>query len=212
MVVMVPDAHPLPRGLVVMFEGIDGAGKTTQVERVQAELEKAGWPVITLRNLGGTPIGEKLREVVLSPLERPPLTDFYISLAIQEPLLGVIDAARKEGKIILLDRGPLSLAAYQIYGSGVDAALCWPHVEAGMKRIGAEAILLYDTDVQTALGRKHDRTDHFESKPPEYFQKVADGYREAARRFSHVTTIDAAGSIDAVAERTLAAIAPLLQA
>jgi dTMP kinase len=210
---MVPSPHPLPHGLVIMFEGIDGTGKTTQLSLVQKALEQAGWPVLSTRNLGGTPIGEALREVILSPVERPPMTDFYTSLAIQEPLLNMIDAARKEGKIILMDRGPLSLAAYQVYGSDILEVDGWHYVASGMERLQPEAVILYDIAViETALGRKHsEKPDYFESKSQNYFQRVAKGYHIAAQRYPVVTTIDADQSIDAVQEQTMAVIIQLLK-
>jgi dTMP kinase len=198
--------------MVFMFEGIDGVGKSTQLRLVQKALEEAGWPVMTTRNMGGTPIGEALRDVIKSPVKRPPMTDFYISLAVQEPLLDIIDAAREEGKIVLMDRGPLSLAAYQIYGAGVDAELGWRHVAAGMDRIKPEAILLYDVaHIATALERKDGKgQDYFENKPASYFEKVAHGYRDAAVRYEQTTTIDALQSIPDVEAQTMAVIAKSL--
>lgn len=200
-------------GLVVIFDGSDGVGKTTQLELARAELEKDGWSVMATRNMGGTPIGEALREVIKSPLDRPPMTDFYISLAVQEPLLDVIDKARAEGRIILMDRSPLSLAAYQIYGSGVDAGLGWRHVDAAMRRIGPDAVILYDMDPQEALSRVREAgqgaADYFENKPSDYFEKVAEGFDAAAERYP-ATRVDAAESIASVHEKTMAAIRPLL--
>ncbi|HXE10458.1 MAG TPA: dTMP kinase [Verrucomicrobiae bacterium] len=211
---MIPEVKALAGGRVIIFEGLDGAGKTTQLELVQKELEAAGWPVLALRNLGGTPIGEALREVIKSPLKRPPLTDFYVSLAIQEPLLDVIDRARKDGKIILMDRSPLSLAAYQIYGSGIDAELGWRHVRIGMERIKPEAILLYEITPEAALARKEEaakQADYFESQPPEYFSKVAAGYKEAADRYDAATAVDGTASVAAIHDRTMDVIAGLLR-
>ncbi len=183
---MLPDVQPLPGGLVVVFEGIDGAGKTTQLALAQAALMEAGWPVLSTRNLGGTPIGEALRAVLKSTLPRPPLTDLYVSLAIQEPLLEVIATARAAGKVILLDRGPLSLAAYQIYGTGIDEAIGWPHVQASMDRLRPELTLLYDADIKIALQRARAQSttaDYFESKPLSYFERVAHGYQLAGKRY-----------------------------
>lgn len=205
---MFPKAHPLPAGLVIIFEGVDGVGKTTQLELARKTLEGAGWPVMATRNLGGTPIGEALREVMMSPLERPPLTDFYMSLAIQEPLIDVIDAARKEGKVILMDRGPLSLAAYQIYGGGVDETLGWPHVDKAVGRIKPDAIILYDMEPRAALGRNREhpeKASYFESKPADYFSRVASGFREAAGRYP-AEVIDASRPIGEVHERTMSVI------
>lgn len=195
--------RPLPKGLLVMFEGLDGSGKTTQLTLARQELEAAGWPVLATRNLGGTPIGESLRTVMLSPADRPPMTDLFMSLAIQEALLEEIHAAREAGKIILLDRGPLSLAAYQLYGRGIgDSA--WHYVEDGMSRFAPEAILLYETDIATALGRaRHVGTaDYFESKPDSYFEKVAAGYQAIKPHFS-VTALDASQSIEDLHHQTM---------
>ncbi len=196
-----------------MFEGIDGVGKTTQIDLLREALQDADWPVLVTRNMGGTPMGEALRKVIKSSLERPPLTDFYISLAVQEPLLDVIDEARAEGKIVLMDRGPLSLAAYQIYGGGVDEATGWRHVEEGMDRIKPDIVIFYDTDVKTALARIKGgaKDDYFESKPPAYFEKVAEGFRTAAGRFPAVRVIDGSDSVADIQKQTMSAVIPLLK-
>jgi dTMP kinase len=211
---MLPNARPLPNGLVIIFEGIDGVGKTTQLQIARQALEKAGWPVFATRNMGGSPIGEALRKVLMSPLERPPLTDFYASLAIQQPLLDMIDEARKAGKIILMDRGPLSLAAYQIYGRDIEENMGWRYVTGSMDRIKPEAVILYEMDPETALlrNRKHpEKASYFESKPPDYFTKVARGFQTAAGRYPDTTTtINAAEPVETVQERTMAVISKLL--
>ena len=66
-------------GLVVAFEGPDGVGKSTQLALASEELVENGWAVHATRNLGGTPIGEDLRKVMLSEHERPAETDFHLS-------------------------------------------------------------------------------------------------------------------------------------
>lgn len=190
-------------GLVVLFEGLDGSGKTTQLTMARQALETAGWPVMATRNLGGTPIGEALREVMLSPTERPPMTDLYTSLAIQEALLEEIDAARVTGKIILVDRGPLSLAAYQLYGRGIGES-AWHYVEEGMTRFHPEATILYETDTAAALARARHigGSDYFESKPLSYFDEVARGYTQAKSRFT-VNTLDAGQPIRDIHVQTM---------
>lgn len=202
-------AKRIEGGLVIVFEGVDGVGKTTQLELARKELEKSGRQVTTTRNMGGTPIGEALRDVLMSAdLDRPPLTDFYVSLAIQEPLLDVIDAARAEGKVVLMDRGPISLAAYQIYGGGIDEAWGWRHVDNGMQRIRPDATILYDMDPEAALERNREhpeKSSYFERKSPEYFRKVADGFHEAGKRYT-MTAVDASRSIDQIHEKTMSVI------
>ena len=92
-------------GFLIIFDGIDGAGKTTQLVLVKKEFDNNNWHVHTTRNLGGSPIGEELRNVVLKPIERPALTELYISVAIQEALIENLTKERENGSIILMDRG-----------------------------------------------------------------------------------------------------------
>jgi dTMP kinase len=201
---------PIHDGLLVVFEGIDGSGKTTQLEQAQQALTQAGWPVYITRNLGGSPIGEALRDVIKSPVERPTTTNLYISVAIQEALIGTIQVQRDKNQIILMDRGPLSLAAYEIYGSGLDAALGWQHVNNGMTKLRPELTIIYQTDVATALKQAQqasDRTDYFESKSHEFFENVAAGYEAAAKHYRETTVIvDGNQSIRAIHDQTMTII------
>lgn len=185
---------------MIVFEGIDGVGKSTQIELQKNRLEDLDYDVAVLRNLGGSPIGESLREVMLSETPRPPLTDVHISLAIQSALIEVIDDARSQGQIVLMDRGPYSLAAYQIYGTGIEGNLAWQHVDAGLQAIHPELAILMTADIETSLvrGREHSgKADYFESKSTDYFQKVAQGYAEMANKYS-MQTVNADRSIDAI--------------
>jgi dTMP kinase len=206
----------IPDGLLIVFEGIDGVGKTTQLELAQHTLQAEGWPVYTSRNLGGTPIGEELRRVIKLPLKRPNMTNLYISVAIQEALAGAINLARSGSKLILMDRGPLSLAAYEIYGGKLDSALGWQHVEAGMKQLRPELNIIYSIDVESALRRareKSDQADYFESKPRDFFERVAKGYEAAAERYASTSVvIDANQPIEAVQSETIRAIRQALTA
>jgi len=211
------DNHRLLKdGLLVVFEGIDGVGKTTQLQLVQEALEQAGWPVYTTRNLGGTPVGEKLREVIKSPVERPSTTNLYISVAIQEALIEAAQTWRDRGQLVLMDRGPVSLAAYEIYGGGLDPALGWQHVDDGMARLKPELTIIYEADVDKALEharQKGGQADYFESKPRDYFERVAEGYRAAAERYSTQTvTIDANQPIEAIQAQTMQHIERVLAA
>lgn len=195
----------VPDGLIIMFEGLDGVGKSTQLRLAAKELERAGWPVHTTRNLGGTPIGEALRKAMLSKHERPVTTDFYISIAIQEALISELDTQRQQGKIILIDRGPLSLAAYQIYGGGFDEAMGWRAVDDGMQSIHPELIIDYSGDIDTAVERAHHESgtpDYFESKPRNFFVRVAKGYKIAADRYP-VRVLNANRSIDKIHAETM---------
>lgn len=213
---MSQEPRTIPGGVLVIFEGIDGVGKSTQVQLARDALQADDWSTYQTRNLGGTPIGEALREVMKAPILRPPETNLYLSLAIQEALVATLYAEQEKGKIVLLDRGPLSLAAYEIYGDKLDELLGWRYVEAGMKQMDPDVTILYTADVQTALDRakKISKTgDYFESQPLDYFERVNEGYTVAAQRYpSNVVTIDAEQSIELVHEQTMEAIKRALSA
>ena len=147
----------IPGGLVAIFEGLDGVGKTTQLKLAQAALEERGYNVHPSRNLGGSPIGEEVRQIMLSPIERPPAVNLYLSVAIQEALAEAIDEQRSRGSIILLDRGPMSLAAYQTYGDKLDEQTGWHFADAGIGMFKPEQVILYNMGIEAALDRARAR-------------------------------------------------------
>jgi dTMP kinase len=202
----------LPNGLVVLFEGIDGVGKSTQLDLAAQTLRAEGFDVANLRNLGGTPIGEALRTVMLSPIERPGTTDLYISVAIQEALVHAIAQERAAGRIVLLDRSPLSLAAYAIFGGGVPESLGWQYVQSGMDQIAPELILVYKGNLPIVIERARKASgtpDYFESKPLSYFESVSHGYDVCTERFSAVT-VNADQSVHDVQVETMQHIRQLI--
>lgn len=213
---MIPKAQLLPAGLVVVFEGIDGVGKSSQLAMARDALLAENWPLYTTRSLGGTPIGEALRDVILSATERPPETNLYISLAIQSALSEVITAQREQGKLILIDRGPLSLAAYEIYGGQLDPTVGWSYVDANMQQLQPDLTLIYQADTGTAIKRaqaQSSKPDYFESQPLSYFERVADGYRAATSRYpDQLVVIDANQPLESVHEQTMAVISRTLDA
>ena len=197
-----------------MFEGMDGVGKTTQLTLAKDVLTQQGWLVESSRSLGGTPIGEALRSVLLQPLPRPPMTDLHIAAADQEALIEAMKLQRSKDCIILHDRGPLSIAAYQIYGDGIDESIGWSYVEAGISRLAPDLIIIYECDPEIALRRIKkpglSSQDFFESKPLDYFKKVANGYAEAAKRYKAVV-INANQPVDQVRQATMQHINALLK-
>jgi dTMP kinase len=202
---MKDNTQQLSGGFLVMFEGMDGTGKTTQLQLAEQKLQHGNYSVTTKRTPGGTPIGEALRGVLLDSTPRPPMTDLYIALAIQEPLNEAIDVERQQGATILLDRGPLSIAAYQIYGSGIDEATGWRYVDEHMKHLQPDLVIVYDCEPQEALARarqKSAHSDYFENMPDSYFERVSNGYQAAAQRYSSVV-IDASQSIEAIHTQTM---------
>jgi dTMP kinase len=202
----------LTEGLTIMFDGPDGVGKTTQVRLAHESLEQQGYTVYTTRSHGGTPIGEALREVSLSPLGRPVVTDLYISLAIHGALASDLAEKRHQGFITLVDRSPLSIIAYQVYGDGFDKARGFELVESDMETLQPDMLIVYHAEREIAKDRLRGRarnSDFFEDKPDEYFERVAEGYRVAAERY-HAQAIDAATDTPTVHAKTMQYIDALL--
>lgn len=200
-------------GKVVYFDGPDGAGKTTQLKLVSQTLIENGYSVHVSRVLGGTPIGELLREAVLSQSDRPVETDLHIAMACQHAL-AVDLAANHADQIVLLDRSPLSVIAYQVYGDGLDKEIGFKAADELMALIKPDLTLLYTAPANALADRRHHRNyrhgyDFFENKPVDYHQRVVEGYEAAAKHFKAVT-IDATQSIDEINDKTLKAIFDLI--
>lgn len=202
-------------GKLIFFDGTDGVGKTTQLALAADNLRAQGREVYTTRSHGGTPIGEALREASLSKHARVPLTDLYISLAMHAELQHDFNQKRAAGITVLVDRGPLAIIAYQAFGSGLEHNTAYKAVEEDIQLFDADLIIVYDAAVgvtrQRMLNRNQQtaaKVDYFESKPIEYFERVAEGYREAAKHFGALV-INADQPIDTVHQQTMAAITAL---
>ena len=196
----------MTRGLFISFEGIDGAGKSTHIDRVARLFQQAGRAVVLTREPGGTPLSEKLRELVLhEPMNA--LTEALLMFAARrEHLVQVIEPALARGDVVLCDRFTDATFAYQGGGRGFD----W-QVLAKLERMvqslpdGAlrqpELTLWFDLDPQIAAQRLASARvpDKFESQPTDFFAAVRAGYAkrqaEMPKRFAR---IDAAQSMQAV--------------
>jgi dTMP kinase len=198
--------HTMTRGLFISFEGIDGAGKSTHIASVAELFRQAGRTVVLSREPGGTPLSEKLRELVLhEPMDA--LTEALLMFAARrEHLVQVIEPALARCDVVLCDRFTDATFAYQGGGRGFD----W-QVLAQLERMvqalpdGAlrqpELTVWFDLDPQIAAQRLASARvpDKFESQPADFFAAVRAGYAkrqtEMPERFAR---IDAAQSIDAV--------------
>jgi dTMP kinase len=196
----------MTRGLFISFEGIDGAGKSTHIALVARLFREAGRAVVLTREPGGTPMSEKLRELVLhEPMDA--LTEALLMFAARrEHLVQVIEPALARGDVVLCDRFTDATFAYQGGGRGFD----W-QVLAQLERMvqalpdGAlrqpELTVWFDLDPQIAAQRLASARvpDKFESQAVDFFAAVRSGYaRRMAETPERFASIDAAQSLDAV--------------
>lgn len=192
----------------IYFDGGDGSGKTTQIELAKKALEDSGSTVLVTRALGGSSIGEKLRNVILSDLSRPPETDMHIALASQYALIKEITGNNFD--YVLIDRSPLSIIAYQAYADKMDKKLAISQVNLLLDNTNPDLIMVFDANANDLNSRRihrnnHNGTDYFESKDITYHQKVAEGYRFAGNLYN-AELIDATKSIDTIHRETMGLI------
>lgn len=170
------------RGSIVALDGPDGSGKTTQLELLAQDLRAAGHDVYTTRASGGTPIGEALRAVSLSDHPRSAEVDVCISLAMHTALGQDIQARRAEGQTVLVDRSPLAIIAYNVFGSQLaDEQLGYDACERMLRLWGIDCLIVFEATQKVLDARRRSRTDkptdYFERQPGDYARRVQAGYR-----------------------------------
>lgn len=172
-------------GKLIVFEGIEGAGKTTQIQQTSDWLKS--WlseEILIAREPGGTPLGERLREVLLADgwiHDTPELLLYAADRAqhIQES----IQPALKAGKIILCDRFTDSTVAYQGYGRGLSLELIEQLNSIATQGIESDITLWLDVDVETGLERMRQRgsADRIEQADLAFHYRVKQGFETLAQ-------------------------------
>ena len=198
------------RGLFVTVEGVEGAGKTTQVSRLAARLRGAGRAVLVVREPGGTPLAEEARRLVLDPALEPnaPAELFLMLVARADLVQRVVRPALEEGTTVIADRFDLSTRAYQIGGRGLPAA----EVTAANRLAtgGLEPDLVVVLDVAPEVGRARQaavgkRKDRLELAGEGFHARVAAAFRAATG--PAILHLSADRSADAVHEELWGALA-----
>jgi dTMP kinase len=201
-------------GLFITFEGGEGAGKTTQIARLEARLKQKGAGVLTTREPGGTPEAEAIRTVIVSGSvgRWSPLAEtLLINAARDSHLRDKIRPALESGMIVLCDRFMDSTRAYQGAAGGVD-----PTLISSLERhvVGAtvpDLTLILDIDPQQGLSRAKSDENRFERKSIEFHVKLRAAFREIAKSEPRrCRIIDASGSQEAVFATIWEAVRPLL--
>ncbi|MBI2818081.1 MAG: dTMP kinase [Acidobacteria bacterium] len=177
---------------MITFEGLDGCGKTTQLELQAERLRTQGRAIMVTREPGGTAVGRQIREIVLSPASGrlAPATELALMFAARaQHIEEVIRPALQAGSIVLCDRFTDSTVAYQGYGRGVpldDIAALNRILCCGLQ---PNITLFLDIDAETAAERTNSRNraalqeqTRFEEEGLELFRRVRHGYHELANR------------------------------
>lgn len=194
-------------GLFLTLEGIDGAGKSSHLDALEALFRAQGREVVRTREPGGTPLAETLRGLILEKPMDPLTESLLVFAARRDHIVQVIEPALVRGDVVLCDRFTDATFAYQGAGRGFDEAVLstlerWVQAEAGRATLLQPHITLwFDLAPEIAAQRLAGARvpDKFEAQPVEFFSRVAQGYAaRAAADAKRFVRIDASQSRDQV--------------
>lgn len=199
-------------GLFISFEGIDGAGKSSHIEALAQAFKAAGRAVVQTREPGGTPLAEKLRDMVLHDPMDPLCEALLVFAARRDHLNHVIEPALARGDVVLCDRFTDATFAYQGAGRGFRLDVL-AQLEHWVQALPSGALRQPDITVWFALDpaiaaerlSAARLPDRFESQPLAFFQSVHNGYAARAAADPHrFAQLDASASIEHVRQDLLA--------
>ncbi len=171
-------------GYFVTLEGSDGGGKSTQLEPLAGALRREGHAVTVSREPGGTPLGERVRGLLLDGAEGAiaPWTEALLFTAARAELVArVIRPALASGGIVLCDRYLDSTLAYQGAGRGLDRQVLGLLQEQATAGLRPDLTLWFDVPVETAIARRQQgRRDRLDRETAAFHARVREGYRELA--------------------------------
>ena len=202
----------------ITFEGIEGSGKTTQIQMLSNHLEEREIDHVLTREPGGTPIGDQIRRLVLDPgnADMTPICDLLLYAAARaQHIEQVIRPALEAGRLVLCDRFKDATFAYQGYGRGIRLDLIDALHDLETLALRPDLTLLFDIDASVALERARDRDSggprdetRFEQQDLDFHERVRSGYLEMARQEpARFVVLDARGRIEEVHRRVLHVIA-----
>ena len=198
--------------MFITFEGIEGCGKSTQINLLAARLQQSGQKTVLTREPGGCPIADQIRSILLdaSNSAMVPMAELMLYAAARaQHLTEVIHPALADGSIVLCDRFSDATRAYQAFGRGIDRQTIETLNTLACGELSPHLTLLLDCPVEIGLGRAKQRIEastgpreeRFELESLAFHQRVRDGYLKlAAEKPERFVIIDATASPKQVSE------------
>ena len=206
-------------GFFITFEGLDGCGKSTQIEKLAKSLRDRGRQVLVTREPGGTAIGDRIRALLLdsATVKLSPLAELALMFASRAQHIDeVIRPALAKGKVVLCDRFTDSSEAYQGAGRKLGSEVVLTLHRTLCHGLEPDLTILMDSNVADSVARARRRNaavsstadeNRFERENREFFERVRRGYLEIARRDAHrVVVVNAREPIGAVHREIVAAV------
>ena len=205
----------MTRGRFITLEGIEGVGKTTNIEFLRELLEQKGIDALVTREPGGTPLAEDVRKVLLETRDESmdPITESLLIFAARSQHVStVIQPALNVGRWVLCDRYTDATYAYQGGGRGVALETLERLAEFAQGSLWPDLTIYLDAPVDQALARIANRQpDRFETEDSEFFARVRARYLAIAESEERMVLIDATQSIEAVRLRLVSALTDFLE-
>ena len=195
---------------LITFEGIEGVGKSTQINLILEWLTSKGYSTKLLREPGSTDFGEKIRELLLSKESNISAhTELLLMFAARSEMINN-HLIGSTNDFILCDRYYHASIAYQGYGRKLSLDLINQLIK-GINCPIPDLTIIYDLDVKTGFKRKsNDVIDRIESSGTNFFENVRNGYKEIAKNRAEVEILDASQPIELISQQTKSLVERLL--
>lgn len=204
------------KGIFISFEGIEGSGKTEQSKLLYEYLKKSGYKVILTGEPGGTMIGLKIRNLLLSTENRKmtPVSELLLYNASRaQHMKEVILPSLKKGFIVISDRFIDSTKAYQGYGRGIDLKLIESIEGIVIEGIKPDLTILLDLDVKIGLKRNRgiNKIDRLELEDVKFHKRVREGYLKIAKKEpKRIKVIDASKTMEEIHKKIVGVVRDFL--